>query len=297
MANLSVAQAATVRIPSSKQHRIRINTGNIVAFAILAVLSLLALVPVVWIISNSFKETPEIFSYPPMLMPEAPTISGYTGAFSTMPFARYFLNTTFVTLLRVAATVVSASIVAYGFARYNAPGKNLLFIVVLSPLFLPEVITLVPLFIGYQQIRWIDTYYPLIIPALFGGKAIYVFLMRQFFLTIPSELDDAARIDGASEFGILWRIILPLSRPALATVAIFTFLESWNDFLTPLIFINSDEKSMVTVGLAKLATGQGDVPWNSVMGITFLSILPPLILFIVAQRYFVQGVATTGLKG
>ncbi len=165
---------------------------------------------------------------------------------------------------------------------------------ILTPIFLPEQVTLIPLFVGYSRLGWIDTYNPLVLPAFFGGSAVYIFLLRQFFMTIPTDLDDAARIDGASEFAIYWRIVLPLAKPALATVAIFTFMASWNDFLGPLIYLTSKEKLPLSVGLSRFLGESGTTLWNSLMAAAVLTVLPPILLFVFAQKYIMQGIAITG---
>jgi ABC-type glycerol-3-phosphate transport system permease component len=272
-------------------------TEDILVYLALGILGLTALMPVAFILSTSLKEMGAVFEFPPRLIPNPITFEGYQEAFKIIPLVRYFFNTLLLTAIRVLGTLISASIVAFGFARYRGPFKEILFIIVLSPLFLPEQVTLVPLFVAYKNLGWLDSYLPLTVPFFFGGRAFFIFMLRQFFTTIPMELDEAARLDGASEFRILWQIILPLSMPALATVAIFTFMDSWNDFMMPLIFINSTENMVLTQGLARLIGQAGTTLWNSLMAAALVSVLPPLLLFIFAQRYFVQGIQMTGSKG
>jgi ABC-type glycerol-3-phosphate transport system permease component len=207
------------------------------------------------------------------------------------------VNSSYIAIMVVIGSVATACLVAYGFSRYRAPGKDLLFLLILSPMFLPQQVTLIPLFLAYKSIGWMDTYLPLIVPHFFGGGAFFIFLLRQFFASIPRDLDEAARIDGCGELAILWRIVLPLSKPAMAVVAIFSFMGSWNDFMSPLIYLNSVEKLTVTLGLSKFQGMYGATLWNSVMAGTVLIVLPPLILFLAAQRYFVEGIHMTGLTG
>jgi multiple sugar transport system permease protein len=289
-------RAALRPIPWYRQLKAQQRISDLLTYVVLIVLCLMALFPVLWMVSLSFKELSHMFDYPPRLIPDPWSTEGYRSAIEDWQFVRYFGNTVFITGLRMIGTLLASSLVAYGFARYDGPLKEVMFIVVLSPLFLPEQITLIPLFIGYSKLNWIDTYYPLVVPAFFG-KAVYIFLLRQFFMTLPTELDDAARLDGCSEFGILWRIILPLSKPALAAVAIFTFMDSWNDFLIPLIFLKSTDKLTLSVGLTRLLGEAGTTQWHTLMASATLMVVPPILLFILFQRYFIQGIALTGMKG
>lgn len=212
-----------------------------------------------------------------------------------MPFAKYALNTIIVTLLALAGGVLSSSLVAFAFARLKAPGKDALFTLMLSTIMLPAMVTMIPMFIIFKSIGWYDTLLPLIVPAWFGN-AFYIFLMRQFFLTIPVELEEAARIDGCSTWRIFWQIILPLSKPVLVTVAVFSFVAHWNDFMTPLIYLNSVDLRTLALGLATFSDVWG-VDIVSLMAASTAVLLPVLIIFFLAQRYFVQGVVMTGIKG
>jgi ABC-type glycerol-3-phosphate transport system permease component len=216
------------------------------------------------------------------------------------PFGRFILNTILVTGFAMLGQILAASAVAYGFARFRFPGRNALFFIVLATLMLPWQVTIVPTFLLFRQLGWINTFLPLIVPAYFGGGAFFIFLLRQFFLTIPKDLDEAAKIDGANSVHIFWNILLPLSKPALATVAIFSFIEHWNEFFGPLIYLNSPEKYTVSIGLRYFQANPfvGDEPRESIlMAASLIVAAPPLILFFLAQKYFVQGIVTTGLKG
>lgn len=280
-----------------KRKSVRRIIADVTAVAILSVLSIGAIVPLLWMISTSLKDMGSVFLFPPQWIPHPVLWENFPQALTMFPFGRYFLNTTVITFYRLLGTLTTASLVAYAFARYRVPGKELLFLVILSPLFLPEQVTLIPLFLLFKSFGWIDTYYPLTVPAFLGGSPTFIFLLRQFFMTIPTELDDAARIDGCGELGILARIILPLSKPALATVAIFTFMGAWNDFLMPLIYINSETKLTVTLGLTRFRGEYGSTLWNYLMASSLMAILPPLTIFFLAQKYFVQGIVLTGIKG
>jgi ABC-type glycerol-3-phosphate transport system permease component len=215
-----------------------------------------------------------------------------------VPMTRYLLNTLYITVVAIVGVVSSSSLVAYGFARLRAPGKEVLFVILLSTMMLPQQVSLIPNFLLFKQLGWLNSYRPLLVPA-FTAAPFFVFLLRQFYMTIPYELDEAARIDGCSTFGIFWRIILPLSKPAVATMAIFVFFNRWNSFLWPLIYLRSPEKYTLAVGLSFFHSQQGSslTPWNELMAVTLLVALPPLLVFFLAQRFFVQGIALTGIKG
>jgi ABC-type glycerol-3-phosphate transport system permease component len=227
----------------------------------------------------------------------------YTDALDHFPLVRAFLNTVVVVFGVMVGRLVTASLAAYAFARLRFPLRGPLFMVVLGTLMIPFHVTLIPQFLLFRQLKWTDSVKPLIVPAFFGGGAFYIFLLRQFFLTIPLEMDDAARIDGCGVFGTFWHIILPLSLPALGTVAIYTFMEEWNAFLRPLIYLNSPDKQTLAIALRHWqlggVTGVGTlrVPWTQIMAMASLITVPPLVTFFATQRYFIQGVVVTGLKG
>jgi len=207
-----------------------------------------------------------------------------------------FLNSVIITSGSLLGILLSAPLVAFGFARLDFKGKNFLFIVLLGTIMLPAQITIIPLYIIYRYLNWIDTFKPFIIPAFFGGGAFNIFLLRQFFMTIPFELEDSARIDGCSTLGIFWRIFIPLSKPVLAAVVIFSFVNTWNDYFTPLIFLSSAEKLPLTVALALFKDVQGGLEYNMVMAAALVATIPCIAIFLAAQKYFVEGIALTGLK-
>lgn len=251
--------------------------------------------PLAWMISTSLKPDVEIFVFPPKWLPSQIIWSNYPKALSTIPFFLYLKNTLFLCLMNVIGTVASCSLVAYSFARIKWIGRDFLFIVVLGTMMLPFPVTMIPLFLVFKQIGWLNSFYPLIAPAFFGSP-FYIFLLRQFFLTIPYDLSDAARIDGCSEFMIFLRIILPLSRPALATVALFTFLATWNDFLAPLIYLNDPRMWTLALGLQRFQS-QHSTDWQQLMAAATVMTLPIVVLFFLTQRTFIKGIATTGIKG
>ncbi|MBI2939001.1 MAG: carbohydrate ABC transporter permease [Chloroflexi bacterium] len=271
-------------------------TGYLVVLALAA----LMLMPLSWMVSTSLKELHDVYTYPPSWIPKTVVWSNYPTALTTFPFLKYLGNTLIITATTVIGTLVSSCLVAYGFARLPAPGRGFLFILLLSTMMLPGQVTIIPLFILYTKLGWVNTYLPLIVPSWFAAGAFYVFLLRQFFLTIPNELSDAARVDGAGELVILTRVILPLSRPALLTVIVFSFMQHWNDFWGPLIFLQKEDTYTLSLGLAMFLTSIGSGmgrQWNLMMAASFVVMVPIIALFFFAQRYFIEGIALTGLKG
>ncbi|MBX3010251.1 MAG: carbohydrate ABC transporter permease [Caldilineaceae bacterium] len=255
-------------------------------------------IPLLWMLSTSLKEDGDVFLLPIQWLPQPIVWSNYPNALTYQPFFVYFRNSVEVTLLSVVGAVWTASLVAYAFARLRAPGKDFLFAVLLSTLMLPGEVTLVPIYLIFRWLGWLDTYRPLFVPSWFGGSAFYIFLLRQFFLTLPTELDDAAKIDGANLFGIYWRILMPLSQPALATVAVFAFFANWSNFQAPLIYLTTIEKFTLPVGLRLyLSTIGNNMHWNYLMAATLVSIIPPVLIFFISQHFFVEGAVLTGVKG
>jgi ABC-type glycerol-3-phosphate transport system permease component len=247
-------------------------------------------------LSTALKEDSEVYLFPPEWIPKRIYPNNFIRALTFLPFGRYFINTSVITFLSVIGQLISSSLVAFGFARLKARGKDLLFMLVLSTMMIPSQITMIPIFVLFKLLNWVDSFKPLIIPNFFGG-AFFIFLLRQFYMTIPIELDDAAKIDGCSYFGIYTRIILPLTKPALATVAIFTFMWNWNDFMGPLIYLNSREKLTLSLALSRFTGMYGMTAWNLLMAASIVVALPCFILFFFAQKYFIQGIVITGLKG
>ncbi|HLG50637.1 MAG: carbohydrate ABC transporter permease [Chloroflexi bacterium] len=268
-----------------------------VATLIAALFAVAVLFPVVWMISTSLKTTDQTAAIPIIWVPIPPQWHNYIDALTAEDFGLFFRNTAIITVGSLIGTVLSSSLAAFGFARLRAPGRNFLFILVLSTLMLPAPVTIVPRFILFTKLHWINTFLPLIVPAWFGGGAFNVFLLRQFFMTVPREMDEAARIDGAGFFQIYWRIMLPMSLPALGIVCIFHFIYAWNDFFEPLIFLNNNNVWTVAIGLAGFTAAYGGTAWNLLMAASLVAMLPCVLLFFVAQRYFVQGVVITGVKG
>lgn len=263
---------------------------------LLVFFAVVMITPFIWLLSSSLKTQINIFQYPPQLIPDPVVPQNYTNALTYKPFGLYFRNTLLVAGLNVIAVVFTSSFCAYGFARIRFPGRDFWFGIVMATLFLPYAILLVPSFIIFSRLGWVDTFLPLVVPPFFGGGAFNIFLMRQFFRTIPEEIADAARIDGCSEFGVYWRIMLPLSKPALVTIAIFTFLFAWNDLIGPLTYLRSPDNFTIAVGLSSFRS-QTDISWDLQLAASSAVTLPVIVLFFLAQRYFIQGVVMTGLKG
>src|SRR5262245_53745345 len=264
------------------------------SYILVGVTALFFLVPWLWLLSTSFKPTEQIFDWPPRLLPETWVFSNYVSAVTTIPFFRYTLNTFIICGLVVVGRLISCSLVAYSLARIRWRGRDLLFGLVLATMMLPFQVTMVPLYVIFTRLGWVNSFAPLTVPAFFGD-AFFIFLLRQFFLTIPTDLSDAARLDGASEFRIYAQIILPVSKPALASVAIFSFLWTYVDFLGPLIYLTNQETWTLSLGLAQfMGTYQQD--WGGLMAACALFSIPVVLLFLLTQRYFMRGIVTTGFK-
>ena len=256
----------------------------------------LAVFPLYWMISSSVKPLPQYHEWPPRWIPNPPTFVAYRDLWTIYPWPTFIRNTMVITVVAMIGNILSSTIVAYGFTFFRARGRDFLFSVLLSTMMLPSVVTLVPTFLLFRTLGWMDTYYPLTVPTFFAS-AFHVFLLRQFFRTLPPELSDAATIDGCSELGILWHIVLPLSTPALAVIAIFQFQYRWNDFMGPLIYLSTYKKYPAALALYTLkGEPQGSTPTQVMAGATMMT-LPIIIAFALFQRYFIQGVALTGIKG
>lgn len=257
--------------------------------------AILFIIPWLWMFLTAGKSTAEIWQIPPVWMPADYRWQNYIEAWNKGNFAVYFLNTAFITTLNVVAVVMSCSIAAYAFARIDFPGRTALFVLVLSTMMLPGQVTLIPLFMIFAKLGWVNTYNPLVLP-LFFGDAFSIFLLRQFFMTIPRDYDEAALIDGCSRIGVFFRILLPQSAAALLVVAVYQFTWSWNDFFGPLIYLNSPDLFTVTLGLTRfMGRTQTDVQY--LMAMTALSTLAPITVFFVTQRIFLQGIVVSGVKG
>ena len=266
-------------------------------YIIMILVSLVFCFPVLYLIFTGFKTPQETVAFPPTLIPKKWTLSAYEEGLSSGIFSKYLLNSIFVSGMVVIGTVSSAALVGFGFARLRSRMKNFLFMLVLATMMIPSSVTLIPVYSIYSKIGWIDTYLPLIVPAFTGGGAFSIFLIKQFFEAIPNELVESSKIDGAGWFTIFWKMFLPNSKPVLLVVIIFAFVNSWNDFFAPLIFLINPEKFTVAIGLNTFRNSYGAaMDIAPLMAMATLSVLPILLLFVFAQKYSVQGITTTGLK-
>jgi len=263
---------------------------------VLVILTIMMLFPLGWMVSTALKERKQIFTYPPQWIPDPILWSNFREAMTVFPFATFIRNTLIIAGFNIVGVVLTSSLAAYAFARLRFPGRDIIFMILLSTLMLPFAVLMIPRYVEFRELGWLDSWLPLIVPNWFGGSVFYIFLLRQFFRGIPRELSDAAKLDGASEFRIYWQIVMPLAKPALAVVAVFVFLDSWNDFLAPLIYISSPGKYTVSLGLS-LFMGNYTTQWAYLMAASTLMTIPTIVLFIAAQRYFVRGVVLTGVKG
>lgn len=299
------SSAQPVALPTTRR-RARMSGRQLVVevlkYSVLAVLTATWLFPFYWMFSSAVKDDPQVYTIPPVLVPNPVYWNNFPDAWAKNNFTLFAINSIFrYALPATILTVISSGIVAYGFSRIRWPGRDLLFYLCLATIMLPWQVTMVPLFITYKNLGWLNSYLPLVVPNAFGS-AFFIFMMRQFFLSIPEELSDAARIDGSSEFGILLRIILPLAVPALAVVALFRFLGAWNDFLGPLIYLNNEEMYPLALGINRLrssisATGTKELAYPYLMAVSTIVVSPILILFFMAQRTFIEGISVTGIKG
>jgi len=283
-------------VPLFKRQSFQRRVGKVAGYSLLVLLSISFISPFLWSLTASFQSLDAVYQYPPTLKLGSLKIENYKTALTILPFGRFILNSLIVAVYGVFGQALTASLVAYSFARLKWRGRDVWFIILLSTMMLPAQVTMIPHYQVFRYLRWIDTLRPLIVPSFLGGGAFFIFLMRQFFKTIPVELEEAARLDGCSNLRIFWNIMLPLSGPAVATVCVLSFIAHWQNFLGPLIYLNSFEKYTVAIGLRMFQNLYGGWP-NYLLAASNVALLPVLILFFVAQKYFVQGIVLTGMKG
>ncbi|ALA53257.1 carbohydrate ABC transporter permease [Shouchella clausii] len=270
--------------------------GKVFTYAALALGLAFFLFPVLWMVFTSLKSLEQIVSEPLSLLPNNWNWSNYVEVFQNHPFGTYLWNTTWYTIVTVCGTVFFSAFIAFGFARFRARGKTFLFAIVLSTMMLPPQVTMIPQYLLFNKIGWVDSYLPLTVPML-AGSAFLIFLLRQFYMGLPKELDEAVTIDGGGYFTIFFRIILPLSFPAMATAAILEFMFRWNDLIGPLIYLNTQDLYPLSLGLANFTAAYAATPWQLLMAASVMAVIPPLVLFFLAQKYFIQGVVISGTKG
>lgn len=267
-------------------------------YGLLCLLALPFIFPTWWMVTSSFKPSSDIFAWPPALLPTDLSLDAYRDVFTLQPFAQQYLNSAYIAAVVTVGTLFVSSLAGYAFARIRFRGANLLFLVVLTGLLIPSEVTIVPLFQMFNAWGMVDTHWPLILVPILGAPSVLAtFIMRQFFLALPRELEEAARMDGLSRFAIYRRIALPLARPALGAVAIFTFLHSWNLYLEPIVFLSTAEKFTLPQALTQFVDAYGGPMWNIQLSAASLTAIPVLVVFVLAQRQFIEGLAHTGLKG
>lgn len=271
---------------------------RILFYAALCVLAVPFVMPTWWMVTSSFKPISEIFAYPPTLWPQETTLQAYRDAFTLQPFVRQYFNSVYIAMIVTVGTMLISSMAGYAFARIRFPGQNALFLVVLLGLLIPSEVTIVPLFQMFNSWGMVDTHWPLILATTFGAPSVLAtFIMRQFFITLPVELEEAARLDGLGRWRIWWYIAMPLARSALAAVAIFTFQHVWNLYLEPTVFLQSPEMFTLPQALTRYTDAYGGQMWNVQLAAASMTVLPVLAIFVLAQRQFIEGLAQTGLKG
>lgn len=266
--------------------------SNIILFIILCLGAVLILFPIAWMLSTALKSAQEVAMYPPKLLPEKPLFENFAIAWTKAPFTRYTLNTLIIVFFTIIGGVFSNSFIAYGFAKIDFKGKGFLFSIVLATMMIPGFVTLVPTYVIFSKLHWVNTYLPLIVPAFFGN-AFHIFMMRQFYRTIPNELSEAARVDGAGHFYIWGKLMMPLVKPVMATVALINFKGAWSDFQGPLLYLSDKSKYTLQLGL-QVFKGEGYTEWNYLMAVSFLSMIPILLLFFCFQNYFIEGMNVGG---
>jgi multiple sugar transport system permease protein len=272
--------------------------ARVAIYGLLCVLAIPFVFPTWWMVTSSVKPISQIFAFPPDIVPRTVDFSTYADVFRLQPFAQQYWNSAYIAAIVTIGTMAVSSLAGYAFARIRFPGANIIFMVVLFGLLIPSEVTIVPLFQMFLRWGMINTHWPLILVPIFGAPSVFAtFVMRQFFIALPAELEEAARVDGLGRFKIFWTVALPLARPALAAVAIFTFLHSWNLYLEPIVFLSSPQNFTLPQALTQFVDAYGGPMWNIQLAAATLTALPVLLVFIVAQRQFIEGLAHTGLKG
>lgn len=297
------ARATKQREVDAIARRLRV-AARVATYLALTGLATVFVFPLLFTLSNALKSDEQIFALPPVWIPKPIVFRYIAMGWTLLPFTRYTINTLFVTITALVGHVLSSAFVAFGFTRLRGPGRDKLFALVLATMMLPRQVTMIPTYLLMRYLGWVDTYFPLIVPAYLGGAPFFIFLVRQFMLGISRELDDAARIDGCGSWDIFWKVILPLLKPALGAVAIFAFVGNWNDFLGPLIYLNSAHKLTLSVGLRlyqitviELGLVKVEGGLQSLLGISLIVLLPVVVIFFSAQKQFIQGITFTGIKG
>lgn len=284
---------------SAARERLHNAVAAALRYGLLLIVGLVMLYPLIWLLGASFKTNSEIFANPGFI-PESPTVSGYVEGWKTSTpytFGRFFLNTFWIVIPKVIGTALSCTAVAYGFARFDFPGKRILFASLIGTLLLPSVVTRIPQYVLFRDLGWLDTFLPLWVPSAFAGDAFFVFMLVQFLRAIPRDMEEAARVDGVTSWQTLIFIVVPLLAPALVSVCLFQFMWTMNDFLGPLIYVSSVEKYPISLALKLSIDTTEAFEWNRVLSMSVLAITPALVVFFLAQKYFIEGISTGGIKG
>ncbi|HZS86209.1 MAG TPA: carbohydrate ABC transporter permease [Chloroflexota bacterium] len=291
--------SAQRRVEAATRTRSRIKwrrlPAQVLTYTVLIVGSLVMLMPLFWMASSSLKSNYDVFTFPPVWIPQPPQWANYPAALTFLPFFDFFKNTMFIAVSTTIGSLLSNTLVAYAFARLEAKGREVLFYLALSTLMLPYAVVMIPQFVIFSKLGWVNTFAPLVVPSFFGNP-FYIFLLRQFFLGIPRELEDAAALDGAGVLQTIFRVILPVSVPALVTVVIFQIQMTWNDFLGPLLYLSKESLFTVSLGL-QYFLGEDGGAWHWLMAVSTVAIVPVMLMFFFAQRLFIRGIVMTGLKG
>jgi len=287
-------EASVPQLTGKRRSGKRVLRETVIPHLLLGLVGLLFLFPFAWLALTSIKTEYEIFKVPIVWWPTEFQWSNYSLAVTTIPFLRYTLNTLLICVLAIAGQLISSPLVAYGLSRIHFKGRDFIFLVMMATMILPYQVTMIPLYVLFNNLGMLDSYWPLVLPAFFGS-AFYIFLLRQFFMNIPYELTESAKMDGASEFRIYWQMILPLAKPAVFTVALFQFLGSWGDFLGPLLYLNSEEKWTLSIGLRSFI-GEYDVSWGLLMAASTIFTVPIIVMYFFVQKTFIQGISMTGFK-
>lgn len=269
---------------------------KVIQYSVLIIISVILLLPFIWMVSTSFKHYTQVFVFPPSLIPQPAVLDNYVDLFKAMPFVKYMFNSIVIAVLTTLGAAVLGSITAYCFAKIRFPGRDLWFLFFLAALMIPVEVITVPLYLGLSRIGWTDSNLPLIIPQIFGPAGVFgIFVLRQFFITIPDEIIEAAKIDGCGHLRTLFHIVAPMATSAIATLVIFTFANSWNDFFQPLIFLNTQDHYTVPLGLA-MFTDESGTKWHLIMAASSLATAPLLLVFFLCQRKFIDSIAMSGIK-
>jgi ABC-type glycerol-3-phosphate transport system permease component len=291
---LGRAQSSEIRQPllSARWRRF---LEDLLTYIVLTSLAFFFMIPLFWMISTALKPRWDMLVYPPQWIPSQPQWQNFIEVFQRIPFWRYTINTSILVIANIIGQLFAVPLAAFSFARLRFPGRDAIFFIVIATMMVPSQVTMIPLFVIFQRLGLVNTYWPLILPA-FSGSAFFIFLLRQYIKTIPRDLDDAARIDGAGTWGILYRVILPLCRPPLTIIVVYTFWGVWNDFLHPLIYLNDVSRFTLQLGLA-MFKGRFDVEWNLLMAATLMTVIPLLVVYFLVQKQLIGGIASVGLKG